>query len=367
MKTRSVFCSTSAVIAVLVLSACGASDGETSAAAGSSSAGAPVNVAGSGNSGGGATSGSAGAATAGAATSGSGGVSAGAGGAAAGSASTTGGSAGAATGGSAGAAGSGGVPSTQIPDYKVSMYLPNWNGSFNSWASKLNFDKMTHLNLAFGTIKGNTNDWGLAADADVKALTKVAHEHNVKVLISIGGASDDIGIINRYKTEANIAPMVANLYALVERTDLDGVDVDVERGGEMKSTSNFGKFVTALNDTFKPKGKLVTAALAQYIMQDAGNDAGVNAWMKSFDFINVMIYNKSMSVYTKEIDWWTTSRGEDKKKLVWGVIFDGSSSADLVKQVTIASKGYGGVMAWELSESQGPQLWKVIQDTLPVP
>ena len=243
------------------------------------------------------------------------------------------------------------------------MYLPNWNGSFASWSTKLNLSKMTHLNLAFGTIKGNSNDWGLAADADVKALTAVAHAANVKVLISIGGASDDIGIINRYKTEANIAPMVANLDALVTRCNLDGVDVDIERGNEMKSSGNFGKFVDALNATFKPKGRLVTAALAQYIMEDAGNDAGVNTWMKSFDFINLMIYNKNMSAYTKEIAFWT-GRGLDKRKMVWGVIFDGSSSADLVKQVTIDSKAYGGVMAWELSESQGPQLWKVVQDNL---
>ena len=77
-----------------------------------------------------------------------------------------------------------------------------------------------------------------------------------------------------------------------------------------------------------------------------------------------MIYNKTMSVYTKELDWWTNTRGMEKKKLTWGVIFDGSSSADLVKQVTIASKAYGGVMAWELSLNNGAQLWKVVQDSI---
>lgn len=368
MKSRTAYGSASLLVTAFVLAACGASDGETSGMAGASAAGAPPSAAGAAAGGASPTAGApgAGASAAGAPSAGAGvgGASAGGAGGASGA-----GAAGAASGGAAGAAGGGaGAPSTGIPDYKVVMYLPNWSGSFASWATKLDFSKMTHLDLAFGTIKGNSNDWGLAADADVKALAKAAHDKNVKVLVSIGGASDDLGIINRYKTESNIKPMVANLMALVERCDLDGVDVDVERGAEMKSSGNFGKFVAEINSVFKPKGKLVTAALAQYIMQDAGKDAGVDAWTKSFDFINLMIYRDPFDVYTKEVNWWVSDRGVEKKKLVWGVIFDGKgNTADVVKQVTIASKAYGGVMAWELTEKQGPQLWKVVQDNVPAP
>ena len=69
-------------------------------------------------------------------------------------ASTGGGGSGGAAGGNAGgAAGSGGTTGTQIPNTKVVMYLPNWSGSFASWATKVDFTKMTHLNLAFGTVK----------------------------------------------------------------------------------------------------------------------------------------------------------------------------------------------------------------------
>ena len=243
------------------------------------------------------------------------------------------------------------------------MYLPNWSGSYASWATKIDFTKMTHLDLAFGVIKNqNTNDWSMgASDADVKTLAAAAHAKGVKVLVSIGGASDDIYIINRYKTEANIDPLVANLYAMVNRLDLDGVDVDVERGGDMKSTGNFGKFVAKINSTFKP-GKLVTAALAQYIMEAAGNDAGVKAWTNSFDFINLMIYNKNMKVYTDELNWWKTNRGVPKDKLTWGVIFDGSVNAAQVKAYTVASKADGGIMAWELSLDKSGTLWKAMQD-----
>ena len=151
----------------------------------------------------------------------------------------------------------------------------------------------------------------------------------------------------------------------MKRMDLDGVDVDVERGPDMKSSGNFGKFVAEIKTVFKADNKLVTAALAQYIMEDAGKDAGVDAWTKAFDFINLMIYRDPFSVYTKEVNWWVSDRGVDKKKLVWGVIFDGANSSDVVKQVTVASKEYGGVMAWELSLGKAPTLWPVIQANVP--
>lgn len=292
------------------------------------------------------------------ATGGTGGtMSAGAGGTMSAGAGGTGGSAG----GTAGSGGSGGTPT---PNTKVVMYLPNWSGSFASWAKKIDFTKMTHLNLAFGTVNSGTNDWSMgAADGDVQALAAAAHAANVKILVSIGGADDDIGIINRYQTESNIDPLVANLDAFVKRLDLDGVDVDLERGADMKSSGNFSKFAAKLVSTLRPEGKLVTAALAQYIMEDAGDDATISTWLNAYDFINLMIYTTNMNTYTSELNWWKTNRHIPANKLTWGVEFS-KISADQVKQLTTASKADGGVMVWELSLDSSGQLWKAVQDAI---
>jgi chitinase len=309
----------------------------------------------------------------------------------------SGGGSGAGAGGSAGAAGSGGAPSTGIPDIKVVGYLPTYSGSLASWASKVDFTKMTHLDLAFGSVKAGTTDWAFSpADADVKTLVDKAHATGTKVLISIGGASADISIINAYATAANIDPLVTNLDTLITRLNLDGVDVDVERGGSMSASTNFGPFVDKLNSTLKPKGKLVTAALAQYIISAAGNSATVKAWLASFDFINVMIYSTSAATYTRELNWWTGSEGVPKTKLAMGVPFYGNNTAyktilaadatawsknsamvngstvnyvgvDLMKQFATTSKDYGGIMFWELSQDavgDPHSLWKAIQDTM---
>jgi chitinase len=262
-----------------------------------------------------------------------------------------------------GSAGAGGGSST-IPKTKIVMYIPNWNGSFASWTSKIDWNRMTHLNLAFGVMKGAT-DWSLgASDSDVQAIAKAAHDHNVKILVSIGGESDDDGIVAAYANAGNIDAMVTNLDAFIKRLNLDGVDIDLEQGNTLKTSTNFPKFIDKVNGTLKPQGKLVTAALAQYIMEDCGNDATVNGWLTAYDFINVMIYANNFGTYTNTINWWTSNRKVAKDKLVPGVTFDGSESAAVVKQVSVMAKDYGGVMAWELSMKSAPTLYKAITDNL---
>jgi GH18 family chitinase len=249
-----------------------------------------------------------------------------------------------------------------IPDTKVVMYLPNWAGSFSSWATKVDFNKMTHLLLAFGTVTG-TNGWDLGAQAsDVQTLAAAAHAKGVKVLVSIGGSGGDSSIISAYGDPANVAPLVANLDSMVSSMNLDGVDVDVEQGKQMTSSSNYPAFVSQLISTFHPEGKLVTSALAQYIVQDANPDATIIGVVNSFDFINDMIYTTNLSDYTNESNWWTSTINLPKNKLVWGVNFEGNGlSVGTVTQIAMGSKAYGGIMAWEYSQQSEAQLWPAIQ------
>ncbi len=372
MKTRSILCCASALVTAFVLGACGASDNDPqggagagsagASTAGASAAGAPASSGAGGGSSAAGAPGGAGAPGAGAPSgAGAGGATAGAGAPSTAGAGGTTGSAGA--GGSSAGAGAGGG-STGVPKTKISMYIPNWNGSFASWTTKIDWNRMTHLNLAFGVMKGAT-DWSLgASDSDVQAIAKAAHDHGVKILVSIGGESDDDGIVAAYGNAGNIDAMVANLDALCKRTNLDGVDIDLEQGKTMKTSTNFPKFIDKVNTTFHGEGKLVTTALAQYIMEDMGNDDTIAGWLNAYDFINVMIYSNNYSTYTSELNWWVSNRKVAKDKLVPGVTFDGSESADTVKKVSVFAKDFGGVMAWELSMKSAPTLYKAITDNL---
>src|SRR5262249_10865975 len=110
---------------------------------------------------------------------------------------------------------------------RVVAYLPNYSGSYRDWAQRINFAKMTHLNLAFALPNGS-NDWSMgASDQDVKALVDKAHAAGTKVLASLGGGGGDQAVIARYRDAWNIDDLVNKLDAFVSAHDFDGVDVDI--------------------------------------------------------------------------------------------------------------------------------------------
>jgi hypothetical protein len=302
-----------------------------------------------------------------------------------GSGGSGGGGGGGSGGGGSGGAGGGGGSNSGL---KVVAYLPNWAGSFRQWARTIDFNKMTHLNLAFALATGS-NGWDLgASDADVRALVDAAHAKGVKVLASLGGAGGDATIVKRYKNGANIVPLVNNLNAFVTRLDLDGVDVDIEDGNNLGAS--YAAFIDEIVKQLRPKGKLITAAVAQYL-QGGMSDATLH----SFDFVNIMIYtNYNDSV--KQMSYYANTKKVPKPLITLGAAFFGTgggrewayseilkkdpgsfggdqatvdgvsihlTGTNSMKRLCDLSKGYGGIMFWELSEdvTDSRSLWKVIQ------
>ena len=277
--------------------------------------------------------------------------------------------------------------------HRVVGYLPNYSGSYSDWATKIDFTKMTHLNLAFATAT-STNGWDMgAADADVKALVDAAHAGGVKVLASLGGGGSDQTVIARYKDPTQIPDLVAKLDAFVAAHDFDGVDVDIE------DPANLGADYTAFVDqtvaTLRLKGKLVTAAVAQYLQ-----DSMADATLHEFDFLNVMIYS-SYDDSVSALQYYSGTKAVPVRLLDLGAGFFGSDSAgneyayvDILaadgtawskdqaevdgqtvrytgmasmKKLAEYSKGFGGIMFWELSEdTSDPQysLYEVIQSSM---
>jgi chitinase len=278
------------------------------------------------------------------------------------------------------------------PTVRVVAYLPNYNGSYGDWAGRIDFSKMTHLNLAFAKPDGGSN-WDMgASDGDVRALVDAAHAHGVKVLASLGGGGGDQAVIARYRNAGDIPELVAKLDDFVDAHDLDGVDIDIEDGGQLGA--NYSMFVDQTVSTLRPKGKLVTAAVAQYL-QDGMSDATLH----QYDFVNVMIYtNYDDSV--NELAWYKDSKNMAPADLTLGAAFFGTDNTgreyafseimnadgnawqhdsanvngrtvhytgvDSMKQLAELSKQYGGIMFWELTEDVDGEhsLWKAIQDTM---
>jgi len=228
-------------------------------------------------------------------------------------------------------------------------YFPCYKGvNFSGYANKLDFRKMTHLNLAFGNppkCEGICNsrsnmDFSIngQTDVDITALVSAAHAAGVKVLISIGGGGGDQMILQFYNAGLS-EPLVASLDKYVKAHNLDGVDLDIEDPSNMGAP--FAAFVQALVDNFRPQGRLVTAAVAKYL-QDSMPDSALH----QFDFINVMNYSSYNAAVTA-LQFYSVQKMVPKNKIVLGLPFFAQNSGDSKEE------DYGAILA------AYPNAWRV--------
>jgi GH18 family chitinase len=309
------------------------------------------------------------------------------------------------TGPSARAQGGGGVCPCAIPDGPPNPrpYLVGYLGVYKNldWAAvakTLDFNKMTHLNLAFinppmcsGTCTA-ASDFTLGGnqsftDEALHAIVTAAHAKGTKVLISLGGAGGDRRIMQFYNAGLSVE-LTNAIDAYLDKHNLDGVDVDVEQPKQMGVP--YTTFVHTLVNKLRPKGKLITAAVAQYIQAGAQDEV-----LPLYDIVNVMIYG-SYERAVNDMAYWANTKRVPREKLTLGIGFhnfkdiianypnawavdtvgggayrDGAVIAyqgeNSIARQTQLSLQYGGAMIWELTQDDpsGPHsLLKTIQKHL---
>lgn len=181
-------------------------------------------------------------------------------------------------------------PEPEPEGYRVVGYLPSGSSGYTPvW------DKLDVINLSFARV----NSDGSLKDSDVrKAFAKfadTAHERDVKVVVSLGGASMlkefDAAIVSeqaRQKTIEDCVKLMADLH-------LDGIDVDYESWGWGKDSGNKVRaegFLALVKGLRAALGKdaLLTAALMGNTIE--------NGWytMEMFnelDYITLMAYDRT--------------------------------------------------------------------------
>jgi chitinase len=283
-------------------------------------------------------------------------------------------------------------PITPVAASRLVGYLPDYDGSYATFASTLNFKQMTHLMLAFGLPPACTgpctaqSDMTFAlnqTDADIATLVNAAHGAGLKVMLSIGGGdTQSDALIEQFYNAGLSTQLVASLDSYLAAHNLDGADVDIEDPANMGA--NYESFVNALIAKLHPEGKFVTAPVAEWLQTQGVMS---NATLHSFDFVSVMVYS-NLSDCQAALAYFS-SLGEPGSQMTIGVPFfgqssDGSQTAtyaqilaaypnawqsdevsggsldggvalDYVGQSTMAQetllgKQYGGIMIWELSQ-----------------
>jgi hypothetical protein len=284
-------------------------------------------------------------------------------------------------------------------------YLPDYDGSYATFATTLNFSKMTNLDLCFalppacsgGCTASSNMTFALGqTDADIATLVNAAHAAGVKVMVSIGGGentSDDL--IAAFYNAGLSSQLVDSLDGYVANHNLDGVDVDIEDPANMGAP--YATFVADLIAKEHAAGRQVSAAVASWLQTQ---NVMTNATLQSFDFINIMTYS-DLADCQSDLAYFG-SLGEPSNKMVLGVPFygqadngdaetfativaaypnagqsnsvsggslDGGVALDYVgfsemAQETVLGVQNGGVMVWELSQDAPPpnSLLAIIQN-----
>jgi len=210
-------------------------------------------------------------------------------------------------------------------------YLPTWSGYPNS-VNNVDLTKITHLNIAFA----NPNADGdiIMSDGTLINLGTVvtaAHNANVKILVSIGGAGAPGSTYNNLIVNSQTA-FIDKIVQFAVDNNLDGIDVDIEgdvlNGTTLNSTQYEG-FIVELETALHAENKLMTAALATWFAFRVTNLAA-----SKFDFINLMSYDaygtwtgpgqhSSYSFAVEDLTYWSTTKAVPLNKLTVGVPFYG--------------------------------------------
>ncbi|KAI0230556.1 hypothetical protein L0F63_000336 [Massospora cicadina] len=185
-------------------------------------------------------------------------------------------------------------------------------GYYASWIEDLPFDRVTHINYAFGTLTNKVDPASIFINYDreapeIRKLKRLASESGVKVLISIGGWFGSQTFSQMVADPKARARFIDNaMWFLRPGMELDGIDLDWEYPGRLGARCNTvspydsGNYLTLLQELrsamdfeFPNERRLLTAAVN--VLPFDGPDGrpmdDVSKFAKYFDFVNVMAYD----------------------------------------------------------------------------
>lgn len=175
-----------------------------------------------------------------------------------------------------------GLQTSFAQPFKVVGYLPHYRFS---WLNDIEFDRLTHVNIAFANpdAQGNLSCEGV----DITPAVTKAHQHGCKVFISLAGGyltPEWEAAWNNLALPANRAAFIQKIVQYVQAQNLDGVDIDLEW---QYIQSWYSPFVLDLKAALAPLDIPLTAALpGSYRYPQISTQA-----LAAFDWVNMMVYD----------------------------------------------------------------------------
>lgn len=217
---------------------------------------------------------------------------------------------------------------------------------YASQKSMIRWEYLTHVIVSFLYVHEDGTMDESTVNPCIAEIVKTAHEHNVKVLVSL--QSDALnGFAQAVQTPVSRTKLVNDAISFARKHGVDGIDIDYEL------YSFIGPNVLAfVQELYAQKGDdlLQTCAVAQW-------DAGYTTeWHRSFDYINLMTYDNTghwgaegqHSSYEQALDGvrkWNTDLQAPLSKLVLGLPFYGYTWDTFDGWVTPTAVRYSQIFA----------------------
>lgn len=228
----------------------------------------------------------------------------------------------------------------------------------------INLSDLTHVIFSFAhpTKDGNLSLGGETALKNLQILVQKAHNQDKKVMLAIGGwfHIDGGDSYDYFKTaiqdQKTRTKLVNELISLVERENLDGIDIDFEHPRSEEDAKYLAEFTKELSRQLKYRNKQLSIAVNAKVHSVAGTEITSVIYepdmFKYVDYVNIMAYdgqwdggynaaNLSPFSYTENIVTYWSELFADKqiptKKLVLGVPFYAQPEDPQAKQISYAT------------------------------
>ncbi len=243
-------------------------------------------------------------------------------------------------------------------------YYPAWNQQSFPPAN-INWNAFTHIShFALEPVRdGSLSITNGLTDQFCKDAVAAAHQHNVKILICVGGSGVDTGAFRGACSAANVKKFVSNLIQFMVKYGYDGIDTDWEADFDDSLFVGWHRVLRDSLNRFNPP-KLLTAAVEDWFPITGEIYPYV-------DMMNDMWYGATARSYPGYLQTFI-SEGAPKSKLGAGIgiasVYNLSAQdcTDLCNMVVNDSDG--GVMEWCLSnEGQLTSKLSAIAKFVPTP
>ncbi|KAH8101852.1 glycoside hydrolase [Cristinia sonorae] len=189
-------------------------------------------------------------------------------------------------------------------DFVATTWYAGWHAQYFP-PEKLSWEKYTSATYAFATTTedpGAVGNLDAENDALLRRFVSLAHQNNVKALLTIGGWTGSAFFSLNVGSDANRTTFVQTMVKLVNEYQLDGLDFDWEYPGKAgddcniispNDSANFLTFLQQLRKTPELANRTISAATS--VLPFAGPDGNpmsdVSEFAAVLDHVAIMNYD----------------------------------------------------------------------------